>query len=178
VHTHGGIGVQKITTREELERCRAGMPGPVYATRYVDYRAADGNYRKYRIIFIDRRPYPYHLAISADWMVHYYSAQMENFPWKLEEERHFLQDPESALGHAGWRAIEAVGKRLNLDYAGIDCSLLPDGRILVFEANPTMLVHPEAAAGPLGHKNPYIQRIFDAFEQMLLERIRPPAPGG
>ena len=44
---------------------------------------------------------------------------------------------------------------------------MPDGRILVFEANPTMLVHTEALSGPLAHKNEYIFRIQSRFEQML-----------
>jgi glutathione synthase/RimK-type ligase-like ATP-grasp enzyme len=65
------------------------------------------------------------------------------------------------------QAIQAVGKRMDLDYAGIDFSIMPDGRILVFEANPSMLVHPENILGPLEHKNIYVRRILDAFEDLL-----------
>ena len=39
--------------------------------------------------------------------------------------------------------------------------------MLLFEANATMLVHPEAPDGPLAHKNPSIERIFAAFQAML-----------
>jgi glutathione synthase/RimK-type ligase-like ATP-grasp enzyme len=56
---------------------------------------------------------------------------------------------------------------MGLDYAGVDFSLLPDGRVLLFEANATMLVHPEAADGPLAHKNPAIEQILSAFREML-----------
>jgi hypothetical protein len=30
-----------------------------------------------------------------------------------------------------------------------------------------MLVHPEAPDGPLAHKNPYVERILEAFQAML-----------
>jgi glutathione synthase/RimK-type ligase-like ATP-grasp enzyme len=66
------------------------------------------------------------------------------------------------------RAIAAIGRRLDLDYAGVDFTLLPDGRVLVFEANATMLVHRERIDGMAAHKNPYVERIVCAFEQLQL----------
>ncbi len=171
VHTHGGVGLVLATSAAELAQCSTMHSGPVYVSCFVDYRSADSWYRKYRMIFIDRKPYPYHLAISQNWLVHYYTADMEPHPWKKKEEEEFLQHPEIVLGIAGMQAIEAIGVKLDLDYAGIDFSIMPDGRILVFEANPTMLVHPEIVAGTLGHKNFHVQQIFDAFEGMLESAI-------
>jgi len=136
-------------------------------SRFVDFRSSDSWFRKYRMVFIDRKPYPCHLAISKNWMVHYASAEMESFRWKLDEERRFLKDPESFFGAACMSSLESIGKAIDLDYAGIDFSILRDGRILVFEANPTMLVHPENISGPLDHKNEYVYRIQERFEEML-----------
>ena len=167
VHTHGGVGMVLANTADAVARYRAQQSGPVYVSRYIDYRSSDTWFRKYRMIFIDREPFPYHLAISQNWMVHYYTAEMTACPWKLEEERMFLEHPEKVLGQAGMNAIRLIGTRMDLDYAGVDFSILADGRILVFEANPTMLVHPEKPQGTLGHKNAYVRRIFDAFEGLL-----------
>ena len=64
-------------------------------------------------------------------------------------------------------ALEALGLKLNMDYAGVDFALLPDGTAFVFEANATMLVHRERPGGPLAHKNPYVRQIADAFERLL-----------
>jgi tetratricopeptide (TPR) repeat protein len=171
VHTHGGVGMALARTADELAQYRVLQSGPVYVSHFIDYRSADSWFRKYRIIFVDRKPYPYHLAISQNWMVHYYSAEMESCPWKLEEEKEFLQHPEAVLGPAGIQAIQSIGARMDLDYAGIDFSIMPDGKILVFEANPTMLVHPENISGTLKHKNIYVSRIFDAFEELLKRSI-------
>lgn len=165
--SHGGEGVVLVESREALATMQPCRTGTVYLNAYYDYRSADGYFRKYRIIFVDRKPYPYHLAISEHWMVHYVTADMLSLPWKREEERRFLENPAAVLGARGMAAIEAIGRRLDLDYGGIDFSLLPDGRLLVFEANATMLVHPEEDIDALKFKNPYIQKIFDAFSDLL-----------
>ena len=53
-------------------------------------------------------------------------------------------------------ALRSIGARIDLEYAGIDFSIMEDKQILVFEANPTMLVHPERIGGPVEHKNVYV----------------------
>ncbi|HXZ07549.1 MAG TPA: hypothetical protein VEI25_05790 [Paraburkholderia sp.] len=169
--THGGEGLDRCDTVEDLEQWLATHEGAYYLTAIRDYASADGYYRKYRMIFVDGVPYPYHLAISPHWMVHYFSADMERHAWKLDEERRFLQDPRAALGERAMNAVAAIGRRLGLDYGGIDFTLLPDGRVLVFEANATMLAHYERGSGVVAHKNPFVQRIVDAFETMLTRRM-------
>jgi tetratricopeptide (TPR) repeat protein len=165
--SHGGQGMVLAEDREALAGMEFDHGAEAYLSAYQDYRSADGYFRKYRIIFVDRKPYPYHLAISALWLVHYVTADMQSHAWKLEEERRFLEDPASALGARGMAAIEAMGRRLDLDYGGVDLSILPDGRVLVFEANATMLVHLEKETGVLAFKNQFVQCILDAFEAHL-----------
>lgn len=167
VDSHGGFGLKLARTSSDLAQCRDSQVGPVYVCRFVDFRSSDSWFRKYRIIFVDRKPYPYHLAIAQNWMVHYYTAEMESCPWKLEEEEKFLECPEVILGSVGTQAMQAVGTRIDLDYFGIDFSVMENQQILVFEANPTMLVHPEDFSGPLKHKNEYVLRIQYRFEEML-----------
>jgi glutathione synthase/RimK-type ligase-like ATP-grasp enzyme len=164
---HGGDGVTRHAAPDTLAAALARLDGPAYATAYRDTRNPDGYFRKYRAIFVDRVPYPYHLAISSHWLVHYFSADMTSAPWKLDEECRFLDDPRAALGDTALRALAAIGRQLDLDYGGVDFALTDDGRVVVFEANATMLVHREAADGPLAHKNPHIERIARAFARML-----------
>jgi tetratricopeptide (TPR) repeat protein len=176
VDTHGGLGLQQVTSADGFGRIATQSWQASYVSRFCDFRSADGWYRKYRVIFIDRQPFAYHLAISPHWLVHYATADMQAHPWKLEEERRFLENPQEALGPVGLAAIAAVGARMNLDYSGVDFSVLPDGRILVFEANPVMLVHPEDPKGVLAFKNPHVTRIFDAFEAHLSRLTGPAGP--
>jgi glutathione synthase/RimK-type ligase-like ATP-grasp enzyme len=182
--SHGGDSVLLVSDAPTLERWLSNTrstraPRAIYATQFVDSRDADQHYRKYRVIFIGGRPLPYHLAISSNWMVHYFSAGMTGAAWKLAEERRFLEKPEEALGSAAWEAIAAIGARLGLDYCGIDFTL-HQGQILVFEANATMIIHHERPDGNLAHKNPYVDAIVAAFEQLVIKkgesRGTPPMP--
>ncbi len=170
--SHGGEGLQRIEDRAGFEAWRRAWSNrDGYLTSWHDYRSKDGFYRKYRLVFVDGKVLPYHLAISPQWMVHYATAGML-VDWKLEEERRFLDDPHAVFGARGMAAIAAIGQRMALDYAGADVSLLPDGRVLLFEANATMLVHPEREQNSLLFKNRYVQNIYDAFDAVLERKAR------
>jgi hypothetical protein len=171
VGSHGGKGVRLITQAADPALAEPGDAEAFYLTGFHDYRSADGFYRKYRMIFVDRRPYPYHLAISPDWLVHYFSADMLAASWKRDEEACFLEDPGAALGPKAMAAVAAVGRRLDLDFAGLDFAVLADGRILVFEANATMLVHLHDPIEDFPYKHAHVPKIFQAFERMVEERI-------
>ncbi len=168
---HGGESVRRIERMDAFDAAVAELPADasVYITQYHEYASPDGLYRKYRAIFVDRVPLPYHLAISPNWLVHYFSAEMEHDD-RLAEERAFLADMPACLGPVATAALAAIARRLDLDYCGADFSLLPDGRLLLFESNATMLVHPEAPGSRLGAKNPFIDRILLAFEAMVMRR--------
>jgi tetratricopeptide (TPR) repeat protein len=166
IGSHGGTGVRLVTVRNETG-AEIAADRDHYATAFHDFRSGDDLYRKYRMIFVDRRPYPYHLAIGPSWMVHYETSGTAQHPERLAEEQRFLEDPEAVLGAPAMAAVRAVGARLDLDFAGIDFARLDDGRLLLFEANATMLAHLEDPDGPLAHKNPYVERILAAFREML-----------
>ena len=172
VASHGGVGLYRADTPADLDDIAGRLAGrDLYVTQYVDYAQADGQYRKGRMIFVDGLPLPYHWAISRHWMVHYVSSDMTEGAtietnWRRAEEARFLDDPSGFLGEAAMIAIGEIGRRLDLDYCGLDFSVLPDGRVLVFEANATMLVHPEED-GPLSYRNPAVMRIIDAFQALL-----------
>jgi hypothetical protein len=80
-----------------------------------------------------------------------------------------MSDPERAVGKGAFRALQQIAERLDLDYAGIDFSIIGD-QVLVFEANPTMLAHYEKLGSLHSDKNEYVARIQTAFEQMLVRR--------
>jgi glutathione synthase/RimK-type ligase-like ATP-grasp enzyme len=163
---HGGDDLILHNSVDTLWPALEAHNAPCYLTMFRNFRSEDGYFRKYRIVFVDREPFAYHLAISSQWMVHYVSADMTTMPWKLDEEHRFLANASEVLAERATQAIAAIGRRLDLDYAGIDFTVLPDGRVLVFEANATMLIHRESSDGVLAHKNAFVQRIVDAFEQL------------
>ena len=167
IGSHGGQGLVRIDDPDQMAEHAPAPGADAYVTAFHEYQSADGWRRKYRMIFVDRQPFPYHLAISRDWLVHYESADMPGDAARLAEEQRFLDDPLAALGDAAMTAVREIGRRMDLDYCGVDFTLLPDGRVLVFEANATMLVHRELERGPLAHKNAAVEAICAAFQALL-----------
>ena len=168
--THGGDDFDKADDWDDIVAFVSENPEAIYyLIEYVDYRSDDGLFRKYRIIFIDEEIFPYHLAIHDDWKVHHFRTDMANQKWMRMEEERYLQDMGSVFSAEHQNALRAVAKATGLDYGGIDCGLNRDGRIVVFEANASMLVHDETTED-FEYKNQYIAKIKSAFDSMLFRR--------
>ena len=171
--SHGGDDLVRVDDADGLRRTLAALPQPeFYLTPFVDTRGPDGMFRKYRLIFVDRQVFPYHLAINRDWLVHYFRADMENDAALRREEEAFLDDWRSAFPGRLGEAIEAVAGRLDLDYGGIDCAITAEKTVLVFEANASMLVHLHDPTETFAYKYRAVPRIFAAIDRMVERRIR------
>ena len=169
---HGGRNLALVEHRSQVQKYLEAVPYAGFLlTDFYDFKSSDGHYRKYRMIFVDRIPYPYHLAIGDHWMVHYFRAEMGESFAKRQEEQHFLEDWESVFGKAGHAAVQAVAQSLDLDYGGMDCSILPDGRVLFFEANACMLVHLDDPVEQFAYKHRTIPRIRQAVSDMIRRKI-------
>jgi tetratricopeptide (TPR) repeat protein len=171
VGSHAGHGLEKLDRAEDLASYVERNPAERYfVCPFFDYRSSDGYYRKYRIVFVDGIPYPVHLAISRRWMIHYYNAEMAENAWMREEEARFLADIRSVFDGERHRTLLGIADAVRLEYFGIDCALMPDGRVLVFEADPAMLVHTSDPIELYPYKREYVPRIFRAVERMIDER--------
>ncbi len=178
VDRHGGRDAALVAGMPEL-RAHAARTGAAALdlTAFVDYRDADGLYRKYRVIFVDGRPYPYHMAADEHWMIHYHRTAMGQRADLRAEEARFLADPAAVF--PGWTTtMPAIAAALGLDYAGIDCARLADGSVLVFEADTAMLVHGNDAPEPFGYKAPAVARIAAALADLVAGRCNLSAPPG
>lgn len=165
---HTGCHFIRVETRAALHAAAAGLPGEtVLAIAWHDARGRDGLARKYRVMFIDGIAYPLHLAISAAWKVHYFTADMASHPAYRAEEGRFLDDMPGVLGGRAMAALRAIGATLGLDYAGIDFALTGDGSLLVFEANATMVVNPPEPDPIWDYRRPAVETVLAAARRML-----------
>lgn len=165
---HTGQHFVRVDTPGALSDAAAALPGDrLLAIRYHDCRGPDGLARKYRVMLIDGRALPLHMAASSDWKVHYFTAAMAgNADLRVEEAR-FLNHMPDVLGVPAMDALAAINRTLGLHYAGVDFALRPDGSILVFEANATM-VAPLPDADPIwDYRRPAINAVLDAARTML-----------
>jgi hypothetical protein len=137
------------------------------AIQYLDARGADGMARKYRVMFIGGRLYPLHLAVSSDWKVHYFSADMARSEAFRDEERRFLLDMPGVLGARAMEALARIAAVLDLEYAGADFALSSDGSVLLFEANATMVVFPPGPDPVWDYRRAAIDAALQAARRML-----------
>jgi len=161
--THAGDGLALVDSQEGLEAHVARFPASAYhVAPFIDYRSADGYFRKYRVVFVAGRAYPYHLAVSPRWMVHYQSAPMREHEWMRREELAFLSDPAGAIPR--WDAVMgAIARAVDVDYFAVDLATLADGSVLVFEADSGMLVHDEDPSDVFAGKRPFVAAIREAL---------------
>ncbi len=167
IDSHAGDGLALIDDELALDAHLGRFPAEMYfISPFIDYRSADGLYRKYRIMFVDGVAYPYHASMSPRWMVHYLSSPMREHAWMREEELAFLREPETVFPR--WHEItNAVAAAIGLDYFGIDAARLGEGEMLVFEADSAMLVHDEDERDVFAYKRPFVGAIRDALSALL-----------
>jgi hypothetical protein len=167
---HTGRHFVYVESREGLAEALASLAGEeLLVIQYLDARGADGMARKYRVMFVDGVAYPLHLAISADWKVHYFSADMARNAAFRDEERLFLKNMPAMLGTRAMTALERIGAVLDLEYAGIDFALAPDGSVLLFEANATMVVFPPGPDPMWDYRRAAINDVMEAATRMLFK---------
>lgn len=168
---HGGDNLSLL--REEADKAAflaRTRSASLLVSPFHDYRSLDGHWRKYRLIFVDRQVFPYHLAIGDDWLTHYWRAQMGLSDWKRAEEETFLADWHGVFGPRAATAAEAAARRLDLDYGGMDCALTASGELLLFEANACVLLHLDEPKARFGYKHRHVPPIREAFTRMALRR--------
>jgi glutathione synthase/RimK-type ligase-like ATP-grasp enzyme len=175
--SHAGKDLARIDSSETLQTYLAGVTeNRFYIAPFVDYQSRDGLWRKYRIIFVDGHPWPYHMAIHSDWAIWYYNARMDLDPWKRGEEARFVADISQVFPERAMRALRAIAERVGLDYFGMDCGLMPDGRLVVFEIETGMIVHDWDSAEVYPYKQACTQAIRQATERMIDSRLEIPRP--
>lgn len=166
---HAGRHFVKVDDAGGLAEALQTLPGrDILAMQFLDARSPDGKIRKYRAMSIGGRLLPLHAAVSRDWKIHFFSADMGDPAHRAEDEA-FLRDMPGVLGPA-WPALQSVAAALGLDYAGVDFSLSPDGELLLFEANATMVILPPSPGGAWEYRREPVRRVIDAFTGLLLSR--------
>jgi glutathione synthase/RimK-type ligase-like ATP-grasp enzyme len=171
--SHAGTGLARIGDHAALGRYLSERPEPeFFVTRFVDYANADGLFRKYRIVFIDGRPYACHMAIADRWDIWYLNAGMAYSDSKRQEEANFMQDFDRAFAVRHRRALAAMADRIGLDYFTVDCAENKNGELLIFEADNTAVVHNMDSPEMFPYKALQMRKIFEAFASMLSRHAR------
>ncbi|KAA0697954.1 hypothetical protein DTW90_17670 [Neorhizobium sp. P12A] len=168
---HTGRYFRKVDCGADLDAALAELPGEhLLAIEYLDARDAEGQARKYRVMMIGGELVPLHLAISRDWMVHYFTADMAKHQRYRDEEAAFLADMPAAIGQGAMEALESIQTTLGLDYGGIDFAIDQNGDLLFFEANATMIIMPPPDEPIWDYRRAPIARAIAAASSMIADK--------
>jgi hypothetical protein len=168
---HTGRHFIRAETAEQLAAVAGEFPSDdAWLIEQLDARDGEGMFRKFRVMFVDRKLYPLHLAISQHWKVHYFRADMAQSAENRSKDAAFLDNMASVVGKRGVAALERISAALDLDYGGIDFGMNAHGDILFFEANATMVMVPLALDEKWAYRRPAFANVFAAVHAMLTER--------
>jgi len=163
VSSHGGEGLFKIddVTSETFDAFVLDGNKEYFLSEFVDFKNSEGVYQKARFYMINAKAYPRHYIDADTWKIHAHSREsMKN----IEEEKRFLENPPPLFE----KFCAYVYAYLKLDFFGVDCAMLPDGKIVLFEANVCM--RPFA-----NHTQEHLQaaekNLLTAFGALLNTRI-------
>jgi hypothetical protein len=171
--SHAGAGLAKVDDCAALLRyLDMQQAEELFVSRFVDYAGDDGLFRKYRIVFIDGRPYACHLAIADRWDIWYLNAGMSLSAAKRLEEEMFMRTFDAGFARRHQAALAAIAGRIGLDYFTMDCAQTNNGSLLIFEADNTAIVHDMDPTDIFPYKLPQMRKVFDAFAAMLDRRAR------
>ncbi len=166
--SQGGKHLEKVDGMDDLAAYLARVAGETFfISNFIDYRSADGQFKKLRVVIADGKPFAGHMGVSSHWMIHYVNAQMDESADKRREEERFIVtfDRDFAMRHR--ERLAAITERLGLDYFTIDCAEMPDGSLLIFEVDNAGVVHAFDDPGMFPYKVPAMRKIFAAFRAML-----------
>jgi len=173
VGSHAGNNLEKIPGPSALATYLRGFThAQAYVASYVDYAGTDGQFRKYRIGLIGKRPYLSHLAISDHWMVHYLNAGMSDSQTKRDEEAEAMAHFDEAFARRHQAALAELCTQIDLDYFAIDCAETQDGKLLLFEADAAMIIHAMDEPDLFSYKRPQMRKLFGAFEELLERAVK------
>ena len=151
---HGSAGLLRIDDADALARVDVAVRSCT-VTDFVDFRSADGLWRKYRFVYAGDRLFRRHMLVDAEWnLVGAARRFMRDRPALLEEEQAWLEEPVMLENDSIEARVMHQFRAVQLDFGAIDCALLADGNLVVFELNACLQLT-NAPSQAISERRPY-----------------------
>ncbi|KGJ88159.1 hypothetical protein ND16A_2712 [Thalassotalea sp. ND16A] len=174
--THTGAGVELIDNSEALQLYldkHQHRASAFYIIQYYQLANTTGVFNKIRTFCIDGKYYPVACIFDNQWNIHSGDRYnyMANCAESQQTEQSYFADMTTFLGDKAIKALERIREIIELDFFGVDFTLLPDGKILIFECNAAMR-HNFDHVQNFPYTYQPLRNVSLAFEQMLHQRAR------
>ncbi|MDK9692796.1 MAG: hypothetical protein OEL19_00945 [Sulfurimonas sp.] len=156
VSSHGGTDLIRIDDYHLADFDAYSLDEREYfISEFIDFKSSDGLYRKARFFVIDGVAYPRHYLISQEWKINLRHDTIDDNYHNKEEEKFMLSPPKIFDDFCHY-----LHTYLKLDFFGIDCAILENGKIVLFEANVCMRPFTEASQPYIKSAHIDIQKAF------------------
>lgn len=161
----------------ELRRILHALSWPqFYIIQYIDLQKPEGHWRKLRAAFIGQECFVVHGGCFDDWIVAGWMGNKKGIdfydghPHLFDGLMNIVRDPGGTLGHGVLDVLQAIRARIPLDTLGMDFDVDDQGRVVLFEAQATM-VYRQSGAVPrrLLVDQDLRDRTDDLFCQLIID---------
>lgn len=169
---HGGTNMVKVDTSndiDEIDRLDRSARPDLYLTEFRNFAGSDGLYRKFRIVVVGEDILMRHMITAENWLVHasqHLAARTRKTANTREDEDAVFAVFDDEHGKRLRPLFQEIGRRLDLDYVGVDCAIAETGDVVLFEANACMTIL-EQTQEVLNPKAVAINRIREAVANLL-----------
>lgn len=169
IGTHNGQIVGLFDAIEDMEVIFGDRKTEYYIIEFADVRRPDGYFHKTRFYFVGEEILIRQHIIADEWSIHGRSgrgvlATNDNLQ---AECRAMLLNGFEALPAPTRAALHSIRQRVGLDYCGLDCAIVEDGSIIVFECNATMNFKPNFRNPATQHNRAALPRMLSAIRRMI-----------
>jgi len=158
---HGGM-IHLIETIDQLNNVSLnGITRPI-AIEFIDTQSEDGLYRKYRYTLAGETGFPQSMHVRKHWEVR--GNKTEFSDTLVNEEKRYIHNCDPNHGQ-----LLAACKALKLDFVAFDYSYDPEGKLVVWEANPYPFLHvPGTKKIRRVYRRPAVNRLMAGILRMYL----------
>ena len=171
--THSGLRLVKADNPKTFERIIIPEGLEIYVTQFVDFRGTGDYYWKSRFVIVNGKFIPYHHLCSNSWMVNQGIADklMKQHHQLLNEEKRFVFHSDEFIRPCHIEAVNEIYRRIKLDYFAVDCAMLEDGRLLIFEVNASIDLFKHQDKITNEHQLAPRHKIIAALSDLCSERL-------
>jgi hypothetical protein len=174
--SHGSAGLVRASDDADVAAAARAV-GTCTVTDFVDFRSADGLWRKHRMVYAGGKLFRRHRLVDQQWNVVGDSRFFMYERGLFEEEREWLGRPVDPASEPSEARVLEQFQAAGLDFGVIDYAVLPDGELVIFELNACVQVTgsiPEEYRPYVG----YVEDNNDDIVDAVLDHVRTRANGG
>ena len=171
---HGSVGLVRADDPGEAAMEAARLRSCT-VTDFVDFRSADGLWRKFRLVYAGDRLFRRHVLTDCEWnLTREARGFMNEHPELVAEEQEWINRPVTFESGSVEARVMHQFRALQLDFGVIDCALPANGDLVVFEINACVQLTNRLDAQAAGDRRYFEmnnEEILDALLQDICSRV-------